>query len=137
MTLVPPTSSATPTSKRSASDHAPTIVEESSTRARSFFHNHAKSPAFFKDPGLLYAVAGGFDPPAEDRSARAFEARSFGHSDTPPSVRLLCRRSRAQIRVTFANPHHSPPDDRHKTRAARLPFRLRSEEHTSALQARF
>lgn len=36
------------------------------------------------------AVTGGFEPPAEGCSARAFEARSFGHSDTSPLESLLC-----------------------------------------------
>lgn len=35
------------------------------------------------------AVTGGFEPPAEGCSARAFEARSFGRSDTSPLESLL------------------------------------------------
>jgi hypothetical protein len=41
-------------------------------------------------PGSLTcdgAVAAGFEP-AEGCPSRAFEARSFGHSDTPPQARL-------------------------------------------------
>src|SRR5690625_1532131 len=48
------------------------------------------------------AVTGGFDPPAEGCSARAFEARSFGHSDTSPLESLLCTRRGTKIGPDFS-----------------------------------
>src|SRR5699024_990601 len=55
-----------------------------------------------RDKGKNLAVAEGFEPSVGGYPTLAFEARTFGRSDTPPRTRLLQHKRRHQIAAALS-----------------------------------
>ena len=77
-----------------------------------------------RDKGKNLAVAEGFEPSVGGYPTLAFEARTFGRSDTPPRTRLLQDDPRHQIAAPNPVTGYSGGDWRKLKEEKSITFRL-------------